>query len=154
MGGPRTTPYGPLDRTAENDDEVVANIRSWKHSGSSVDQSVRLEAGDGAVHLGGVDFVSLLEIRVLVPLLVRGNAQGAEGMPVIDLNETDAAFGETPGLEALLAEVPGPLVVHSIERKSGGGQLVHQARSDLDDGCQAVDPRAHSSRRSIATSFS
>jgi hypothetical protein len=27
-------------------DEVVANIRSWKHSGFSVDQSVRLEAGD------------------------------------------------------------------------------------------------------------
>jgi len=26
--------------------EVVANIRSWKHSGFSVDQSVRLEAGD------------------------------------------------------------------------------------------------------------
>jgi len=29
-------------------DEVVANIRSWKHSGFSVDQSVRLEAGDRA----------------------------------------------------------------------------------------------------------
>ena len=28
-------------------EEVVANIRSWKHSGFSVDQSVRLEAGDG-----------------------------------------------------------------------------------------------------------
>ena len=27
-------------------EEVVANIRSWKHSGFSVDQSVRLEAGD------------------------------------------------------------------------------------------------------------
>jgi hypothetical protein len=27
-------------------EEVVANIRSWRHSGSSVDQSVRLEAGD------------------------------------------------------------------------------------------------------------
>ena len=27
-------------------DEVIANIRSWKHSGFSVDQSVRLEAGD------------------------------------------------------------------------------------------------------------
>jgi hypothetical protein len=27
-------------------DEVVQNIRSWKHSGFSVDQSVRLEAGD------------------------------------------------------------------------------------------------------------
>jgi Putative transposase len=26
--------------------EVVQNIRSWKHSGFSVDQSVRLEAGD------------------------------------------------------------------------------------------------------------
>ncbi|MBM3823447.1 MAG: hypothetical protein FJ404_11270 [Verrucomicrobia bacterium] len=26
----------------------VANIRSWKHSGFSVDQSVRLEAGDRA----------------------------------------------------------------------------------------------------------
>ncbi|MBM3837421.1 MAG: hypothetical protein FJ398_05590, partial [Verrucomicrobia bacterium] len=29
-------------------EEVVANIRSWKHSGFSVDQSVRLEAGDRA----------------------------------------------------------------------------------------------------------
>jgi hypothetical protein len=29
-------------------DEVVANIRSWKCSGFSVDQSVRLEAGDRA----------------------------------------------------------------------------------------------------------
>ena len=27
-------------------DEVVANIRSWKHSGFSVDQSVRLDAGE------------------------------------------------------------------------------------------------------------
>ncbi|HOB97908.1 MAG TPA: transposase [Verrucomicrobiota bacterium] len=27
-------------------EEIVANIRSWKHSGFSVDQSVRLEAGD------------------------------------------------------------------------------------------------------------
>ena len=27
-------------------EEVVANMRSWKHSGFSVDQSVRLEAGD------------------------------------------------------------------------------------------------------------
>jgi hypothetical protein len=27
-------------------DEVVQNIRSWRHSGFSVDQSVRLEAGD------------------------------------------------------------------------------------------------------------
>ena len=27
-------------------EEVVANIRSWKHSGFSVEQSVRLEAGD------------------------------------------------------------------------------------------------------------
>jgi hypothetical protein len=27
-------------------EEVVQNIRSWKHSGFSVDQSVRLEAGD------------------------------------------------------------------------------------------------------------
>ena len=27
-------------------EDVVANIRSWKHSGFSVDQSVRLEAGD------------------------------------------------------------------------------------------------------------
>ena len=27
-------------------EEVVANIRSWKHSGFSVDQSVRMEAGD------------------------------------------------------------------------------------------------------------
>ena len=27
-------------------EEVVANIRSWKHSSFSVDQSVRLEAGD------------------------------------------------------------------------------------------------------------
>jgi hypothetical protein len=27
-------------------EEVVRNIRSWKHSGLSVDQSVRLEAGD------------------------------------------------------------------------------------------------------------
>ena len=26
--------------------EVVANIRSWKHSGFSVDQSVRLDAGE------------------------------------------------------------------------------------------------------------
>ena len=34
-------------------DEVVANIRSWNHSGFSVDQSVRLEAGDrdGVRHL-------------------------------------------------------------------------------------------------------
>ncbi|MBX3745550.1 MAG: transposase [Verrucomicrobiae bacterium] len=29
-------------------EEVVANMRSWKHSGFSVDQSVRLEAGDTA----------------------------------------------------------------------------------------------------------
>ena len=28
-------------------EEVVANIRSWKHSGFRVDQSVRLAAGDG-----------------------------------------------------------------------------------------------------------
>jgi hypothetical protein len=27
-------------------EDVVANMRSWKHSGFSVDQSVRLEAGD------------------------------------------------------------------------------------------------------------
>ena len=27
-------------------EDIVANIRSWKHSGFSVDQSVRLEAGD------------------------------------------------------------------------------------------------------------
>jgi len=27
-------------------EEVVANIRSWRHSGFSVDQSVRLEGGD------------------------------------------------------------------------------------------------------------
>ena len=35
------------------DDQVVANIRSWKHSGFSVDQSVRLEAGDqiGRAHV-------------------------------------------------------------------------------------------------------
>jgi hypothetical protein len=26
--------------------DVVANIRSWKHSGFSIDQSMRLEAGD------------------------------------------------------------------------------------------------------------
>ena len=30
----------------EINDEVVAYIRSWKHSGFSVDQSVRLEVGD------------------------------------------------------------------------------------------------------------
>ena len=28
-------------------EEVVANIRSWRHSGFSVDQSVRLSSGDG-----------------------------------------------------------------------------------------------------------
>lgn len=29
-------------------EDVVANMRSWKHSGFSVDQSMRLEAGDSA----------------------------------------------------------------------------------------------------------
>ena len=29
-------------------EEVAANIRSWKHSGFSVDQSVCFEAGDSA----------------------------------------------------------------------------------------------------------
>jgi hypothetical protein len=40
--------FGLLLSEGEINDEVVADIRSWKHSGFSVDHSVRLEAGDRA----------------------------------------------------------------------------------------------------------
>ncbi len=38
--------FALLLREAKITEEVVQNIRSWKHSGFSVDQSVRLQAGD------------------------------------------------------------------------------------------------------------
>ena len=38
--------FALLLREGKITEDVVANIRSWKHSGFSVDQSVRLEAGD------------------------------------------------------------------------------------------------------------
>jgi len=38
--------FALLQAVDKINDEVVAIIRSWKHSGFSVDQSVRLEAGD------------------------------------------------------------------------------------------------------------
>jgi hypothetical protein len=38
--------FALLLRDGKITEDVVANIRSWKHSGFSVDQSVRLEAGD------------------------------------------------------------------------------------------------------------
>ena len=40
--------FALLLREGKITQEVVQNIRSWKHSGFSVDQSVRLEAGDQA----------------------------------------------------------------------------------------------------------
>ena len=38
--------FALLQAEGKVSEEVVANIRSWRHSGFSVDQSVRLEAGD------------------------------------------------------------------------------------------------------------
>ena len=43
---PNDCGFGLLVAEGKISEEVVANIRSWKHSGFSVDQSVRLEAGD------------------------------------------------------------------------------------------------------------
>jgi hypothetical protein len=43
---PQQTPFALLLAEGKITEEVVQNIRSWQHSGFSVDQSVRLEADD------------------------------------------------------------------------------------------------------------
>ena len=81
-------------------DEVVAHIRWWKHSGFSVDQSVRLEAGDTA----GIQ--RLIQYFLRCPLSQARMIEVTEAGKVIYKTEHNAVgrFPE-PGDEELL---PGP----------------------------------------------
>jgi hypothetical protein len=79
-------------------EELVANIRSWKHSGFSVDQSVRLEGGDQA----GVQ--RLIQYFLRCPFSQARMIQVTEAGKVIYKTEHNAMgrFPE-PGDEELLA---------------------------------------------------
>jgi len=79
-------------------EDVVANIRSWKHSGFSVDQSVRLEAGDTA----GIR--RLLQYFLRCPFSQARMIEVTEAGKVIYKTEHNAVarFPE-PGDEELLA---------------------------------------------------
>jgi hypothetical protein len=79
-------------------EDVVANMRSWKHSGFSVDQSVRLEAGDQ----GGVQ--RLIQYFLRCPFSQARMIQVTEAGKVIHKTEHNAVgrFPE-PGDEELLA---------------------------------------------------
>lgn len=79
-------------------EDVVANMRSWKHSGFSVDQSVRLEAGDTA----GVQ--RLIEYFLRCPFSQARMIEVTEAGKVIYKTEHNAVgrFPE-PGDEELLA---------------------------------------------------
>jgi hypothetical protein len=79
-------------------EEVVTNMRSWKHSGFSVDQSVRLEAGDQE----GVQ--RLIEYFLRCPFSQARMIEVTEAGKVIYKTEHNAVgrFPE-PGDDALLA---------------------------------------------------
>ena len=101
-------------------EDVVANMRSWKHSGFSVDQSVRLEAGDQE----GVQ--RLIQYFLRCPFSQARMIEVTEAGKVIYKTEHNAVgrFPE-PGDEELLAGPSRNFQVFDPLGFPGGGDPAH-----------------------------